>query len=288
MQQMSEWSSFHIYLGEYFDRSDWLIREALPSVAGSNGWFYLYFTDELGPHIRFRVKSSNIDVNDVEDQLNQFVAEAPEKEKNITGALVSIAGIVKPSPAGRVGVRLVEYRPDLAKYRTEGIAVLAEESFINSTRLATSILAADYSGGLSKKSIAPQLAFELTRHLPDASGVDFLEKYAEFALENAQASSLKNNFLDAAERARERSLPVLIDRLKMPGDICANLDAWSASIDELLKAAGNESTMDELNFQKLLLMDAMHLNNNRLGFSFVDEAYISLLVRAQINGNIDG
>ena len=67
MAQPLEWSSFHIYLGEYFDRSEWIVREALPAIADGAEWFYLYYTDEIEEHLRFRIRGAGVDVDEVED-----------------------------------------------------------------------------------------------------------------------------------------------------------------------------------------------------------------------------
>lgn len=286
MQDSLEWTSFHIYLGEYFDRSEWLIREALPTIAGNDDWFYLYYWDNVGPHLRFRIKARNANIDSIEDQLNQYIAESPEKERNLNGALVTITGMVKPSSTDFSGVGMVEYRADLTKYLNDEIATLVENTFVTSTKLVVNLLIADYNNTFSKKSIAPLLIYELTKQLPIDDRLEFLEKYSLFALENAQAISLKNNFLEAADRALLNKLPVLIDRMRIPDDIVTNLENWIASISLLLEVVSNSKDIDIANFQKLLLMDAIHLTNNRMGFNFVDEAYISLLVRAQLNDNV--
>lgn len=196
MVQSLEWSSFHIYLGEYFDRSEWVVREALPAVAAGADWFYLYYTDELGPHLRFRLRGAGVDIDAVEDQLNQVVAEAPEHEKSVVGRLVTIVGMSQPLPLGRVGVRAVEYSRDLQKYRTESVVELAERAFVASTKLVASILAAEHAGHVSRKSLAPVLLWALVQQLPEDERAVFLDTYADFALRTAEATALKDNFLD--------------------------------------------------------------------------------------------
>ena len=274
----SQWSSFHIYMGEYLDRAEGVVREALPAIAGDAEWFFLYFTDELGPHLRLRVRAGARDPDAIEDDLHQVVAELPEREKAIGGPLVTIAGMSRPSPGGRVGVRAVAYPRDLQKYRTDAIATLAEASFVASTRLVVGILANERAGRFAKKSAAPALLWELVRHLPEDRRAHFLDTCADFALGAADAAALKPNFTQAGRSARERALPVLVERARMPASIAADLDAWSASLGLLLAAAGDDAA-----FRSLLLMDAAHLCNNRLGFNFVDEAYLALLVAGQLD-----
>lgn len=284
MAQSSEWLSFHVYLGEYFDRSEWVVREALPTIAAGADWFYLYYTDEIGAHLRFRLRGIGIDADAVEDQLNQVVAELPEREKSVVGPLVTIAGMSRPLPSGRVGVRAEPYCRDLQKYRTESVAESAENAFVASTKLVAGILNYDHAGRVSRKSLAPALLFALVQLLPEDRRAGFLDGYADFALRTAEATALKDNFVQTGRSARTRGLPVLLERNAIPAPIAADLDSWIHSVAALLEAGDQVDTVDTPSFRNLLLMDAAHLGNNRLGFNFVDEAYLALLVGAQLGG----
>lgn len=283
MAQSLEWSSFHIYLGEYIDRSEWVVREALPAIAVGADWFYLYYTDEIGAHLRFRLRGNGLDVDVVEDQLNQAVAELPERERSAIGPLVTISGMPRPLPSGRVGVRAVQYRRDLQKYRTESVAEMAENAFVASTRLVTGILAADHAGRVSRKSLGPFLLWALVQVLPKDKRVGFLDAYADFALGTAKAAPLKDNFVQAGRSARSRGLPVIPERDAVPAQIAADLDSWISAVVALLEASDHANAADAPSFRNLLLMDAAHLSNNRLGFNFIDEAYLALLVSAQFD-----
>lgn len=282
MAQPLEWSSFHIYLGEYFDRSEWIVREALPAIADGAEWFYLYYTDEIGAHLRFRLRGAGVDVDAVEDQLNQAVAELPEREKSVTGPLVTISGMPRSLPAGRVGVRAVQYSRDLQKYRTEWVAEMAEKAFVASTKLVTGILIADNAGRVSRKTLGPALLLALVQLLPEDERIGFLDAYADFALSTAKATPLKENFVQTGQSARVRGLQVIFEREAMPSPIGTDLDSWIRAVAVLLEAADHVDTVDAPAFRKLLLMDAAHLSNNRLGFNFIDEAYLALLVSAQL------
>ena len=283
MAQSLEWSSFHIYLGEYFDRSEWIVREALPTIAAGADWFYLYYTDEIGAHLRFRLRGVGVDADAVEDQLNQVVAELPEHEKSVAGPLVTISGMPRSLPRGRVGVRAVQYCRDLQKYRSESVAEMAEKAFMASTKLVTGILTADNAGRVSRKSLSPALLLALVQLLPEDQRAGFLDAYADFALSTAKATSLKDNFVQTGRNAKARGLPVIFGRDAMPSPISTDLDSWIRAVAALLEAADHVETVDSSSFHNLLLMDAAHLSNNRLGFNFIDEAYLALLVSAQLD-----
>lgn len=287
MTQSLEWSSFHIYLGEYLDRSEWIVREALPAIAAGADWFFLYYTDELGAHLRFRLRGAEVDADGVEDQLNQVVAELPEREKSVVGPFVTIAGMARPLPSGRVGVRAEQYCRDMQKYRTAMVAEMAENAFVASTKLVADILAADHAARVSRKSLAPTLLWALVRLLPEDERSGFLDAYADFALRTAGATALKDNFIGAGQNARKQGLQVLLERDAIPAPISSHFDAWVHATAALLEAARQVDAVDTPSFLKLLLMDAAHISNNRLGFNFVDEAYVALLVQAQLGGPSD-
>lgn len=282
MTQPLKWSSFHIYLGEYADRSEWLVREALPEIAGGADWFYIHFVDAIGAHLRFRLRGDAVDADAVEDQLNQVVAELPERERSIVGPLVTVVGVARAVRSGPTGVRGETYASDLEKYRTERLAELAEQAFVASTRLVVDIFSAEHQGRTSRKTMAPALMHSLVSLLPDEARAGFLGMYADFALKTAGASSLKDNFTNAGIKARRDEVPVLLARDAMPAPITGRLDAWVRSTTALLDAAHQSGQPDADAFRNLLLMDAIHLGNNRLGFNFVDEAYLALLVSAQL------
>jgi hypothetical protein len=280
--QRSKWLSFHIYLGEYADRSDWLVREALPEIAGGAAWFYIHYSDAIGAHLRFRLRGDEVDADAVEDQLNQVVAELPERERSIVGPLVTLVGVARSLRSGPTGVRGEPYVTDIAKYRTERLAELAEEAFVESTRLVVDVFAAEHQGRISRKSLAPALLLSLVRLLPEDARAGFLHMYADFALKTVGAPALKDNFTNAGIKACRNELPVLLARDAMPAPIAARLDAWVRATAALLDAAQQSGEADAEAFRNLLLMDAIHLGNNRLGFNFVDEAYLALMVSAQL------
>lgn len=282
MTQSLNWSSFHIYLGEYFDRSEWVVREALPAIAAGADWFYLNYADNIGAHLRFRLRGADVDADAVEDQLNQIAAELPEREKSVVGPLVTIVGMARTLPSGPVGVRAEPYCRDLQKYRTESIAELAEHAFLTSTKLVVSILADEHVAGVSRKSLAPNLLWALVQLLPEEERGGFLDAYADFALRTAGATALKENFISAGRNARSKGIQVLLAREAIPEPISSHLDTWVHATAALLEAACQAGEADASSFRNLLLMDAVHLSNNRLGFNFVDEAYLAHMVNAQL------
>jgi hypothetical protein len=118
--------------------------------------------------------------------------------------------------------------------------------------------------------------------LPEDERAGFIDMYADFALRTAGAAALKDNFTHAGMKASREGVPVLLEREAIPAPINARHDAWVHATSRLLQAAQNASEADATSLRNILLMDALHLSNNRLGFNFVDEAYLALLVSAQL------
>lgn len=231
--------------------------------------------------MRFRLRTDN--EPESEDALTQALAEMPLQARDGMRPLVTVAGNSRPSPQGMPFVRAHPYVPDFDKYvNTEG-ARIVESTFLTSTGLAVEILRAEYSRTFSRKSVVARLMADLVKKLlPSDECQSFCGRYCQFALAQAQATSLAENFRNAADKALHEQLPVVAQDAEIPEGVLTAMKAWIASVVAAISEFKAQNIFRDGQHESLLVGDFIHLMNNRLGFNFLDEAYVAALIAKQV------
>ena len=283
-----EWLYYKIYVGPYRHHIDWLIAHLLQHVIShteTQRWFFVRYIDDGGLHLRLRLNVRR----DQRHAVAQFVERATQKalEGLPTTVFEYYVPVVrlKPIVPRKLRVhfpaRFVQaiYVAEAEKFGATGV-VIAEDVFHASSVVAMRVLINEANGGCSRKTLVPLLMRQVVDTLPPEEGaVLFWKNYTShwLAWHPASIAALRRVVETKWLELKARGVEVLISRSVLPGDTADLLSMWDRSLCAAKRAFARSP--DGLRCARASLpFNFVHLMNNRLGVSHVEEAYFAGLL----------
>lgn len=285
------WQSMHIF---YYDNQDVILSECIDKILYENGVLDFFFIRywENGPHIRLRLKDiGSIGFNKIMESIYNYIDINPskmivdeeeykirakklgEKEnlKNIDEYIISNNQIKK-----------YDYVPELKKYHGEFGIKIAEKEFIHSSKLVLKLLRSKPSQA-QKYFYASVFAIILSDSLYETKEekLVFFNRYTQYWKAFAM---IPEHVLEKITKNAEKypvNQPTLINMEKF---YCQN------SLYKLHKCIFEELnilTNNDLSVLERFCFNFVHLFNNRIGLSPVEEitvAYICKKILLELRG----
>jgi len=279
------WAYYKLYPGRNWNRHESLLLAACAQLYSRDDLeqvFFLRYWDSQGLHLRLRYRAAAAADADAAppaaaaagfDGLIAGIAQLPEDDYR--PAIVPPGGLQLHD---NTPPQLVEdtYEPEIAKYGERGIHH-AERLFHHSSRLAHDILVDERSGSYSRKSIVPRVMYDTVRDLGgNADDAQFWDSYAQYWIGGQQ--QWLPQFRHKAADLRAAGVAVIADDASLPEAFAPRLAAWRAALARVgadYRACQNDLAAD-------LPAHMVHLTNNRLGVSTVEEAYYATLISASL------
>ena len=291
-----QWIYFRIYLGQVADRFDRAIVHLGRCMADSphvQSWFYIRYVDEGGPHLRWRVLTDVEHLQMVEERLNRdvvtllrqlhtFPADTYFHMVSSREFLAMAAGTghdqMTEQTVAHNDVKVVRsvYEPELDKFGgTQGMPI-AERLFHDSSRLCLSVLDGETQGLESRKTVAPWLMAACLSAFDLEGTASFWNEYAYYWLggRSRPADDWRATFQAKGQELRDAGVPVLTPG--PPGDpaLQHDLERWRSV---LVAAVAAYSHVVEFR-PDVVCFNLIHLTNNRLGLTALEEAYMATLL----------
>jgi thiopeptide-type bacteriocin biosynthesis protein len=286
-----DWISINIYTGANPGAMDFFISSEIPEVLSCGGfdrWHFLRFFDGHGPHLRLRLRAdsgnsanlkraSMLACNRGLDRLGMLPVEEyrplvmPPGERDVAWLEQSWCA-----------VRSASYEPELEKYGGEPGMPVAAAVFETSSQIAISVLRADLAAEYSRKTMAPCLMAIVADIFWPRNPAALWNNYATYWLggDTAFARDWRERFLLQADRLREANTPVVAAPEELPPEAAALLADWSKALRTGHKRYQRMRTFQDFPSAQLGL-HFIHMMNNRLGLSMLEEAYLATLLEAR-------
>ncbi|MEA2688523.1 MAG: hypothetical protein QOD51_1130 [Candidatus Eremiobacteraeota bacterium] len=267
------WVYARVYVHDRPEMLDWLVIAALPRIRerlGGARWFYLRYFDETGTHlrVRFEVPAAEADIarNMLADELTVPYARLDREGFGGFGWFLPL--VHPPRMPGRVQTDVVmdTYVPEHGTYGDAEMTV-AEDLFHRSSELATAELQDRRVAGAAYAKSAALGYMEAVRETfaPHANEEAFWTDYREFWLgpNVAGAEKWRTLFVRQAERALAAGS---IAPAPSP-----RVDAWRGALRDAAARYGGRA-------RALAVRPFIHLTNNRLGITYLEESYLAQLL----------
>jgi thiopeptide-type bacteriocin biosynthesis protein len=251
-----EWLFYSLYPGTS-EALDATVGELVaPAVAragraaGIDRWFFLRYTDELGPHVRLRFRGAPDAVDRLEAALTPQLADG-------------LAGVASAA-GGHVGCHQDIYEPEYDKFGGPDGLAAAERAFEASSALGL-VCAARPALAISetRRTLGLWLMERTaTDHLERAAAED-LWRYAWWYWSGGEGAAAATRRQRAATNAAASDFTT--DLAHDPG-LTRALGRYLAAVSEALPGRRNPRARARQCFQHI------HLTANRLGLAIADEA----------------
>lgn len=283
-----QWIYFRIALGKHYQCADTIIIKYFSALKADDRiqqWFYLrYYEKDIGFHLRFRVKVNNQDAEAVKttiaNQLDIVIEQGPQLPKVVRAPLFN-QGFDYQYDDKPLQVIDSIYEPELDKFGGEVGLEIAESWFAPSSDLAIDILQHEIFNQVPRHIVVNHL----TRVVCESFNVKpniakFLQIYAGSWLPHnlVQSNSFRNKFFAQAIDMLDNEQPLLSPEYELDEIQLAQIQRWQKVAEQtaakLRRAGFNQVFLDSQAWQLI------HLMNNRLGFSPLDEAYLATILEA--------
>lgn len=293
---MKSWLSAHLYFrgsiyGAECDRL--LTQSVFPLIARLQTFdprmraFFVRYVD-VAPHVRLRVCAPGQDWRESVSTLllDHFRHEHPGVAVGATVGPVRLAGVGVVSE-----VRWIPYEPEWARYGgAEGIEV-AEELFVGSTICVSEMLSRSVPEARADRRGQALLATLVMLHIFSSDSevaAEFAEGYAanylQSLFDNADNASLALSF----RRAFELQGATIVGFIQEAWSRLANAESLTPALDRYVDVAHIAVKRARRISERMsggdcrdLVCSYIHMTNNRLGVSILDECYLaSLIARA--------
>jgi len=274
------WIYYKVYVGRAVGRIDYLITDTVPTICRHDGiarWFFIRYSDHGGSHLRLRLKPLG-EASDLrraaETVINQTLRALPRIPPPIYRPVVS-----QRDPDNLKGIIQViegEYKPEINKFGPQGIFV-AERLFQLSSESAVETLISERVGVCSRKSLIPIFMEAVRKAFIPIDQTTFWANYSNYWLQLSGVSvdDWLQRFSTKSKELRERNVEILAQDALLPLAIQNIIGKWREGLCEAARIFQRleERTSIGLAFQFI------HLMNNRLGVSPIEEAYFSFLLQ---------
>ncbi|MPZ50655.1 MAG: hypothetical protein GEU75_15385 [Dehalococcoidia bacterium] len=289
----SDWIYYKLYVGSALAGLNELIIQTIPLTLALDGWdrwFFIRYFDEDGLHIRLRLRARPGESARLAGQVQEVCVAGLERLPSLPPSEYRPM-VLPPGGQGQDGAFLAtmkvalkseQYEPELDKFGGVGGMPVAEAAFQESSEIAVSLLRDERDGQLSRKTLAPCLMAAAFAAFPDLGGPDaFWRRYALYWLggDNAVSVEWRERFVGKGEELRAREVPIVARAEELSegaGTLVARWEAALADAAGAYRALGHSEVADES-----LLLNFIHLMNNRLGLTPLEEAYLATLLEHQ-------
>jgi thiopeptide-type bacteriocin biosynthesis protein len=284
----ASWLYYKLFLGRATDKTDQFIVNTISRARSQNdirSWFYLRYYEAGEFQLRLRVKPVTSAFEKVGESVLALCTEGlggvSELFPSDYRPMIYPTGLDpdREEYTGDVRIELSPYEPEFEKYGgLEGMS-FAESHFMDSSELCISVLSDEAKGLYSRKTIAPLLMREVFRALvkQDVPGV-FWSQYAKFWLggDTPVAHDWRLRFLEKAGELDHAGIPVFAPVRDLPGEAVTLLNWWSERLAFTYGQYQSSGLFDRAPGNSLC-SNFVHLMNNRLGLSVLEEAYLATL-----------
>jgi len=277
-----EWLYIKFYVGSHLDRLDDLIVSALAPIVTETRpkqWFFIRYYDSGGPHLRIRLRCPRS-----ESKACFFLAKEICK-RALEGLSAQKQFAYKPffpKPAHSASslahvphVCRARYAREFSFYGGDRGVELAEEVFHVSSQIALAALRVESKGQLNRKCVILDLMLHVDLKRLGANK-RFWRVYADYWLSIAQIAQpeiWRKRFL------RNHDALVFVGETRKRGSTNAQYrNRWNEAL-ERANAAHHQIFSEPMPLAKLASF--IHLMNNRLGVSLIEEAYLATLLEAE-------
>ncbi|KLE38497.1 hypothetical protein ABA78_09510 [Serratia sp. TEL] len=275
---------------------DFLITQGLTQALAytpDSPWFFLRYIDEKGLHLRVRFLLQEKDSQRLETAIYAALHDAlnslPLRPANLWTPLVSFRGNT-PFPTHELPVHCerAEYEPETDVYGGETGIGIAEALFHQSSDIARAILLAEAGGGMTRKEFAlPLMLAMLETFIPVARRSAFLESFSTFWLAgSADIGMIKNSFTDRAWELIDENSVLLSPQIRQDAQSAELVDRWQSALDQTRRNYERHCERYSDGLAKNLAFQFMHLMNNRLGLSTLDEAWLAVLLSKSLESGV--
>jgi thiopeptide-type bacteriocin biosynthesis protein len=286
-----DWVFIKIYTGAYPGALDLFISKVIPEVLSQGGfdcWYFVRFIDEHGLHLRLRLRAHP------RESANLKRAAMLACNRGLDGLGMLYADEYRPLvlPSGErestwlkqtpVAVRTATHEPELEKYGGEPGMPIAEDVFESSSRIAVSILRADLAREYSRKTMAPSLMSIVAETFWPRNPAALWSNYATYWLggDTAFARDWRERFLMQASLLRERNTSVVASAGELPSEATSLLADWTKALRTAHAQYRRMRTFQEFPSSRLGF-HFIHMMNNRLGLSALEESYLATLLEVR-------
>jgi thiopeptide-type bacteriocin biosynthesis protein len=281
-----DWVYFKLATGAFEDILDHFVANILAKAAESvnaEKWHFIRYYDETdGLHIRFRVLVNSSVRSDTVHMLSTLFKKEYLKLNSLPPSnyqrMVSMSEFSYDVKVLRV--REVTYERELDKFGGPDGIEAAEDWFEASSRIAVEVVRLENKGLLSRKTIAPLLMATVIDALV-ASPQEFLENYCLGWLpgDPGVARGLREEFFYKAGELADNGISIISASATWDRDTTALIEQWQRAIITARTSFARQKNTD-VYYQIHQAWQMIHLMNNRLGFSPLEEAYLATLVEA--------
>lgn len=226
-------------------------------------WFFLRYVDDGGVHVRVRARGANtlmqILRDDIEDTLRIATNGAPQARHRVEEA---------------------SYEPEIDAYGV-GTMATAEEVFVESSRIALAIFGSADGSGHVKRRLALHM-MERARSAFAGNAPDlFWQRYSDHWIEMVEGdrAALRSTIAARCDAAQRSGRRVLADDTRISLNELHLLSRWADACANAARVYG-ESTEPVASNPSILAARFVHLMNNRLGISIIEEAHLAALLRS--------
>ncbi len=283
--QYSKWLYYKIYVGYISGGLEYLITETLPKICGREGielWFFLRYSDEGGAHLRVRLKAYD-SASNLREVLNPIIEEAlstlPRIPLSFYRPVIS-QPLVGALSRGHV-IRVIEskYEPEATVFGTQGIFV-AEQLFHLSSEITMTVLIDERTNLCSRKTLVPIFMAAVREAFVPTADQSFWTNYSRYwlSVNGESIDEWQPRFNGKVNELKARCVPVLMPDQSLPEKTRHAVHTWRKALSH---AAAEFNALQELEHleSSTLAYSFMHLMNNRLGITPIEEAYFAALLK---------
>lgn len=287
--RLEDWLYYKLYVGKVVDGLDFLITSTVPGILEGGGfdrWFFLRYIDEGGFHLRLRIRAEAGRKEELAERAQNHcgrgLAQLPSLSPSGYRPMVIPPGEEDQSAFEKFGIGITDerYEPEYPKFGGEKGIAIAEKVFEVSSNVAVAVLRHEQKGLCSRKTLAPwmmNIALDTIR--PDTNVDGFLEEYTRYWLggDTPGAADWWERFTEKRQQLHQEGVPILAPLDSFPDSVVEQLKSWQAALGEAVETYERRKLLTK-SLRESLLFNFMHLMNNRLGFSPLEEAYLSVLL----------
>lgn len=295
----NNWVSLHVFFNGdiYSTKADRVLKDIVypfAELCNANCWIEKYFFiryNELGPHLRLRLKLKNEDYyNHLLEKFSEFITDYyPEDLKPV----------IKNKDGSVERYLLINYEPEIERYGGIEAIGVAEEFFFHSSEFCLTQIKELKSGDTSfrfGKGLIGMIALLKVFVDDKASAGNTMAYYRSGYLKAFAKEEFKEEWLKMFDSGFEKQSNQLIEYIQQIWDALDDIESLPAS---LLNFAVNLRSIKEKLLELCLdgkivvhgkvikhwndvtasiLPSYIHMHNNRLGISICDESYLAHLI----------
>lgn len=282
------WLYYKLCSGSRVDGLDFLIRGVVAEAVTDprvEKWFFLRYLDQDGPHIRIRLKVPATEAKDADRLLHARFHDGTTALTTLPPAdhmpLISVPAATAMHPGSfQARARRATYEPEYDIYGGPAGVAIAEDLFQVSSELALAMLDPALDAQNARKDLAPAfMAAVLDEFIARDGHAAFLERYVNHWLSaSPELGYLKAMFHERGRELLDDGEQVLYPDASYADQGPALMRAWRHALADAhagyrkLKGAYTPALVERVSFYFL------HLMNNRLGFTALEEAYLAVLL----------